>query len=120
MSCWVTIQQQPHMASLMDGFPTDMQESLRSMVDAIEGQTAAAMEQFVASEGFSELLVRLTENMVAVSKIGADVWDLVLRNFRLAGRGDIDRLARQLLRSEDKLELLLQAVERLEVSSERR
>ena len=33
---------------------------------------------------------------------------------RLAGRGDIDRLARQLRRSEDKLELVLQAVERLE------
>jgi hypothetical protein len=107
------------MASLMDGFPVDMQESLRSMVGAIEGQTAAAMEQFVAGEGFSELLVQFTENLVAVSRIGADVWDLILRNLRLAGRADIDRLARQLLRSEDKLELLLQSIERLELSSQR-
>jgi BMFP domain-containing protein YqiC len=82
----------------------------------IEGQTAQAMEQLVAGEAFSELLSRVTENVVAVSKISSDVGDLVLRNLRIAGRSDIDRLARQLARTEDKLELLLQAVERLEDS----
>jgi hypothetical protein len=87
------------------------------MAEAMEAQTAAAMEQLVGGEGFSELLVRLTENVVAVSKIGADFWDLVVRNLRIAGRGDIERLARQLGRSEDKLEQLLQAIERLEASS---
>jgi BMFP domain-containing protein YqiC len=44
----------------------------------------------------------------------------VLRNLRIAGRSDVDRLARQLARTEDKLELLLQAVERLEASGPRR
>jgi hypothetical protein len=97
-----------------------MPDGVRWMVDAMEGHAAAAMEQFVAGEGFSELLVRLTENAAAVSKITADVCDLILRNLRLAGRGDIDRLARQLIRTEDKLELLLQALERQEASSERR
>lgn len=92
---------------------------LRGLMDAFEGQAAAAMEQFVAGEGFSELLVRVTENVAAVSRISADVWDLTLRNLRLAGRGDIDRLAKQLLRSEDKLELLLQALERLDAASPR-
>jgi HEPN domain-containing protein len=39
--------------------------------------------------------------------------DLVLRNLRLAGRADITRLARQLYRTEDKLERVLQEVEQL-------
>jgi hypothetical protein len=95
-------------------------DGLRGMIDAMEGQAAAAMEQLVAGEGFSELLVRMTENVVAVSRITADVCDLMLRSLRLAGRGDIDRLARQLVRSEDKLEMLLQAIERQEASTGRR
>jgi hypothetical protein len=37
----------------------------------------------------------------------------VLRNLRLAGRADVTRLARQLHRTEDKLERLLQEVEGL-------
>ena len=106
------------MASPHDGFaalyPGD---GMRQMAEAMEAQTAAAMEQLVAGEGFSELLVRLTENAVALSKIGADFWDFIVRNLRIAGRGDIERLARQLGRSEDKLEQLLQAIERLEASS---
>ena len=87
---------------------------LRTITAAIEDQTAAAMEQLVRSEGFAELLVRVTENTVAVSRIWADGWDLMLRSLRLTGRSDIDRLARQLRRNEDKLELVLQAVEQLE------
>ncbi|MEA2212451.1 MAG: hypothetical protein QOF83_2399 [Solirubrobacteraceae bacterium] len=108
------------MASTTQASSLPMPDNVRKMVDAMEGQAAAAMEQLVAGEGFSELLVRMTENVVAVSKLTADAYDLILRNLRLAGRGDIDRLARQLLRNEDKLELLLQAVERQEASSERR
>jgi hypothetical protein len=93
------------------------EDSLRKILDAMEGEAAAAMEQLVAGEGFARLLVQLTENVVAVSRIGSDVWDLLLRNLRMAGRRDIDRLAGQLIRTEDKLERLLQAVERLEDSS---
>jgi hypothetical protein len=95
-------------------------EAVRRLMEVVEGQTAEAMEQLVAGEGFTELLTRVTENMVALSKIRNDVGDLVLRNLRIAGQADINRLARQLTRTEDKLELLLQAVERLEASGQRR
>jgi hypothetical protein len=88
-------------------------------MEEVEGQTAVAMEQFVASQGFTEMLTRVTENVVALSKIRADFQDLVLRNLRIAGQADINRLAHQLQRTEDKLELLLQAVERLEASGPR-
>jgi hypothetical protein len=62
------------------------------------------------------------ENVAAVSRIGSEIFDLALRNLRLAGRADIVRLARQLHRAEDKLERLLQEVEALrdELASERR
>jgi hypothetical protein len=108
------------MPSATDGRAVDSHNNLRSILDAMEGQTAAAMEELVAGEGFSTLLVRFTENMLAVSKIWADVWDVTLHNFRLAGRRDIDRLARQLNRNEDKLEMILQELERLQTSSGRR
>jgi hypothetical protein len=85
---------------------------MRTWRERFEGEAAAGMERMVAGEGFAELLVQLTENIVAVSRISADVWGLVVRNLGLAGRADIDRLAGQLERHEDKLELVLQAVER--------
>jgi hypothetical protein len=93
-------------------------ESLRKMLGAMESEAGAAMERLVAGEGFARLLVQLTENVVALSRIGRDTGDLVLRNLGMAGRRDIDRVARQLIRTEDKLERLLQAVERLEDASE--
>jgi hypothetical protein len=90
------------------------EEQARSLYEDAETRTAEAVEQLVASQGFGELLARMTENVVALSKIGSDVGDLVLRNLRIAGRGDITRLARQLNRTEDKLELLLQRIEELQ------
>lgn len=96
------------------------QAALRQLMEDFEAQSADAMEQLVAGKGFSELLARVAENVAAVSKLGADFGDLVLRNMRIAGRADINHLARQLARTEDKLELLLQAVERLEDSRDRR
>jgi hypothetical protein len=93
---------------------------LRQLMEDIERQTAEAMEQMVGGEGFTELLTTVTENLVAWSKIRSDAGDLALRNLRIAGQADINRLARQLSRTEDKLELLLQAVERLEDSGQRR
>jgi hypothetical protein len=89
-------------------------EALRGLMEEFEGQLAQGMERLVAGEGFSELLVAMTENTVAVWRMSADVWDLLWRGVRLPGRADIDRLARQLARTEDKLELLLQAVEQLQ------
>jgi hypothetical protein len=86
---------------------------LRGWRESFESEAAAGMERLVAGQGFAELLVYVTENVVALSRIGADVWDLAVRNLRLAGRADIDRLARQLVSSEEKLELLLQAIEQI-------
>jgi hypothetical protein len=82
--------------------------------DEAESRVATAMEQVVSRSSFGELLARMTENTVAMTKIGTDVFDLMLRNLRLAGRQDITRLSRQLARTEDKLELVLQEVERLQ------
>ena len=76
----------------------DPQEALRRVLDGTEGQVAAGLEQLVAGEGFSKLLVQITENVVAVSRITGDVADLILRNLRLAGRHDVERLGRQLIR----------------------
>ena len=53
------------------------------------------------------------ENVAALARIGSDAADLVLRNVRIAGRADITRLARQLHRTEDTLERVLQEVEQL-------
>jgi predicted nucleic acid-binding protein len=88
-------------------------EEAKRLYEESESRTARAFEQVVSRDSFGELLARVTENVVALSKIGSDVADLVLRNLRLAGRQDITALARQLARTEDKLELLLQEVERL-------
>src|SRR5947209_799568 len=78
-------------------------EQIKSLYEESESRTADAFE----------LLARMTENVVGVTKIATDTFDLVLRNLRLAGRQDITRLARQLARAEDKLELVLQEVEGL-------
>ena len=89
-------------------------DETRRLYEEAEKRTGRAFEQMVSRDSFGELLARLTENTVALTKIGNDVLDLVLRNLRLAGRQDITRLARQLGRTEDKIELLLQEVERLQ------
>ena len=89
-------------------------DEARRLYEEAETRTAKAMEELVAREGFGELLARAAENVLALTRIGNDVFDLVVRNLRLAGRRDITGLARQLARTEDKLELVLQEVERLQ------
>ena len=71
-------------------------------------------EQVVQRNAFGELLAMATENVVALAKLGADAGDLTVRNLRLAGRRDVARLGQQLARTEDKLETVLQEVERLQ------
>ena len=88
-------------------------EQVRRLYEDTEQRTAQALEHLVARDSFGEVLARLTENVVGVVKLGNDAVDLILRNLRLAGRQDITRLGRQLARAEDKLELVLQEVERL-------
>jgi hypothetical protein len=88
-------------------------ESLRRAIAGAEGQMAAGMEQLVGGQAFSQLLGQAAENLVALTSVNAELWDLVLRNLRVAGRADIHRLERHLNGVDDKLEALLQEIEAL-------
>ena len=98
---------------------TSPAEQTQRLYQEAETRTAKAFEQLVSRDSFGELLAMMTENVVALTKLGTDVFDLVLRNLRLAGRQDITRLARQLARTEDKLELVLQELERIQSGTNR-
>lgn len=88
-------------------------EQVRALYEQAESSTAKAFEELVSKPSVGRLLALSTENVAALARIGSDVADLALRNVRLAGRADITRLARQLHRTEDKLERVLQEVEDL-------
>jgi hypothetical protein len=88
-------------------------EETKRLYEEAESRTARAFETLVSRDSFGELLARVTENVVALTKLSTDAFDLFLRNLRLAGRQDIIRLSRQLGRAEDKLEMLLQEIEQL-------
>ena len=89
-------------------------EQVRRLYEEAEARTAGAMEQLVGSEDFAELLAMLTGNVMAITRLSGTWMDQLLANLHLAGRADIARLGRQLARTEDKLESLLQAVEELQ------
>ena len=88
-------------------------DEARRLYEEAETQAANAMEQLVSRDGFGQLLALMTENVVALTRISSDVFDLGLRNLRLAGRQDVTRLGRHIGRTEDKLEMVLQEVERI-------
>jgi len=90
------------------------QDQVRRLYEETEAGTARAMEDLVGRNAFGELLARATENAMALTRIGADLADMAIRNLRLAGRNDVTRLGRQLARTEDKLEMVLQEVERVQ------
>jgi hypothetical protein len=104
---------------MADDRPTPEQE-LRRLYDDAETRMAKAAERVVGRESFGELLAMLTENIVALTRIGNDAMDLVWSNLRIASKQDLLRLGRRLGRTEDKLELVLQEVERLRASTEAR
>jgi hypothetical protein len=89
------------------------EEQLRALYENAESGAARAFEQAVSTPSFGALLARSAENVAALSRIGSDIADLVLRNLRVASRSDITRLGRQLHRTEDKLERVLQEIEAL-------
>jgi hypothetical protein len=93
--------------------PSSVESKSRELYELAESRTAKAIEELVSKPSFGVLFARGAENFAAVIRLSSDVADLVLRNLRLAGRADITRLARQLHRTEDKLERLLQEVEEL-------
>jgi hypothetical protein len=88
-------------------------EHVRALYEQAESSTAEAFEELVAKPSFGWVFSRSAENVAAMVRISGDVADLTLRNLRIAGRADITRLARQLRRTEDKLERVLQEVEQL-------
>src|SRR3954462_3964431 len=92
--------------------PTPDQE-VRRLYEEAETRVAKAAERVVSRDSFGELLAMVTENTVALTRIGNEAMDLVLRNLRVASRQDINRLTRALGRTEDKLEQVLQEVEEL-------
>jgi hypothetical protein len=101
------------------GIPT-AEDQVRALYEQAETQSAKAFEEAVSSASFGLLLARSAENVAAMTRMGSDLADLVWRNLRLAGRADITRLARQLNRTEDKLERVLQEVEQLRDELEER
>jgi hypothetical protein len=103
------------------GTPTP-EEQMQASYEEAESNAATAFEEVVSRPSFAVLLARTAENVAAATRISGEVADLVLRNLRLVGRADITRLARQIARTEDKLERLLQEVEEIrdELGDERR
>ncbi len=97
----------------MSSSKTSPDADVRALYEQAETRTARAFEEFVSKPSFGVLLARSAENVAALARIGTDVADLAVRNLRIAGRADVTRLARQLHRTEDKLERLLQEVEAL-------
>jgi hypothetical protein len=96
-----------------DGQRASPEDQVKALYEQAESRTAKAFEQLVARPSFGELVALSTENLAAVTRMANDFFDLVLRNLRLAGRADLARLHRQLHRTEDKLERVLQEVEEL-------
>lgn len=94
--------------------PLTPAEQVQRLYAEAEGSASQAMESLVASNGFAELLSLVTSNTVALIKVGGDAADALIRSLRLAGRSDVARLSRQLARTEDKLELVLQELRRVQ------
>lgn len=90
-----------------------VQERLIKRYEEAESQAASAFERMTATDSFGRLLAMGAENVAALTRIGSDLADLALRNLRIASRADTVRLARQLRRTEDKLERVLAEVEAL-------
>jgi hypothetical protein len=97
----------------MSSSKTSPDADVRALYEQAETRTARAFEELVSKPSFGVLLARSAENVAALARIGTDIADLAVRNLRIAGRADVTRLARQLHRTEDKLERLLQEVEEL-------
>jgi len=100
------------MADGSNGAPNP-EEQIQALYEKAETETAKAFEELAAKPSFGRLMALTVENVAALTRIGSDVADLVLRNLRIASRADITRLARSLYRTEDKLERVLQEVEQL-------
>jgi HEPN domain-containing protein len=97
------------------------EDTARELYEQAESQTAKALEELVSKPSFGVMFAQVAENVAAMARISTSVADMLVRNLRIAGRADITKLARQLHRTEDKLERVLQEVEELrdELTDER-
>lgn len=89
-------------------------DAIKDAGESVEGRFARALEGLVARDGFGEVLALVAGNTAALVKRGTETADQMVRTMRLAGRRDVVDLARQLARTEDKLERVLQEIEVLQ------
>ncbi len=94
--------------------PTDPMASAYAVYEQFESRLSTAMDQLVATNGFAELFTTSATTMMALTRSVNGAIDQAVRATRLAARQDVTSLARQLARTEDKLERLLQAVEEIQ------
>lgn len=94
--------------------PPNGSSQFRQYVDDFLAAATPGLEEVASSKAFGALLAQSVGNVVALHRIGNDLLDLAIRNVRLAGRADVTSLHKQLARTEDKLESVLEIVERLE------
>ena len=94
--------------------PTDPLAGAYAAYEQLEAKLSTAMDQLVATNGFAELFTTTATTMMAATKMANDAIDQVVRATRLAARQDVTSLAKQLARTEDKLERMLQAIEAIE------
>lgn len=99
---------------MADESDTKGQDPYRKFVDEFLAAASPGLEDVVNSESFGHMLAQTAGNLVAMQRVNNDVMDIMIRNARLAGRADVVALQRQLGRTEDKLESVLDAVERIE------
>lgn len=99
---------------MTEDFTAQGQEQFRKLVDDLLSGAAPGLEGVVDSKAFGEMMGQMAGNLVAMNRLNSDAMDLMLRNLRIAGRADVVSLHRQLARTEDKLEMVLEIVEQLE------
>ena len=107
---------------MADPSGTNGDKPYRQYLDDILAAASPGLEEVVNTKAFGHMLSQTAGNLVALHRLGNYALDLVVRKARLAGRSDVTSLHRQLSRNEDKLEMVLETVERLEdeLTDERR
>jgi hypothetical protein len=93
--------------------PASPLNQLFALYEKAEARAAVLAEQAVGSNVFAELLATTATNAMALAGVANAVVDRGVRLTRVAARADVTGLARQLARTEDKLERLLQEVHEL-------
>lgn len=94
--------------------PNDPVAQAYAAYEQLEGKLSTAMDSLVATNGFAELFTTSATNVMALVRMANGAVDQAVKVTRLAAKEDLVGLARQLARTEDKIERLLQLVESLE------